>query len=39
MRLILRFCGFLFAAGTILFLVGIGAGAGLLWHFSKDLPD
>jgi penicillin-binding protein 1A len=39
MRLLLRFCGFLFAAGTILFLVGIGAGAGLLWHFSKDLPD
>jgi penicillin-binding protein 1A len=39
MKLLLRFCGFLFAAGTILFLVGIGAGAGLLWHFSKDLPD
>jgi penicillin-binding protein 1A len=39
MRLILRFLGFLFAAGTILFIVGIGAVAGLLWHFSKDLPD
>ena len=39
MRLLLRFFGFVFAAGTILFLVGIGAGAGLLWHFSKDLPD
>ena len=39
MRLLLRFCGFLFAAGTILFLVGVGAAAGLLWHFSKDLPD
>ena len=39
MRLLLRFCGFLFAAGTIVFLVSIGAGAGLLWHFSKDLPD
>ena len=39
MRLFLRFFGFLFAAGTIVFLVGIGAGAGLLWHFSKDLPD
>src|SRR5262249_743746 len=24
---------------TILFLVAVGAGAGLLWHFSKDLPD
>jgi len=39
MRLLLRFCGFVFAAGTILFLVGVGAAAGLLWHFSKDLPD
>ena len=39
MRLVLRFCGFLFAAGTIVFLVGVGATAGLLWHFSKDLPD
>jgi penicillin-binding protein 1A len=39
MRLVLRFFGFLFAVGTIVFLVGIGAAAGLLWHFSKDLPD
>ena len=39
MKLLLRFCGFVFAAGTILFLVGVGAAAGLLWHFSKDLPD
>ena len=39
MKLLLRFLGFLFAAGTILFLVGIGAVAGVLWHFSKDLPD
>src|SRR5687768_16588489 len=39
MRLLLRFFGFLFAAGTILFLVGVGAVAGLVWHFSKDLPD
>jgi penicillin-binding protein 1A len=31
--------GFLFAAGTILFLVGVGAVAGLVWHFSRDLPD
>ena len=30
MRLLLRFCGFLFAAGTIVFLVAVGAGAGLL---------
>jgi penicillin-binding protein 1A len=39
MRLFLRFLGFLFAAGTIVFLVGVAAVAGLLWHFSKDLPD
>jgi penicillin-binding protein 1A len=38
-KLLLRFLGFLFAAGTILFIVGIGATAGLLWHFSKGLPD
>src|SRR6202521_2444031 len=39
MRLLLRFLGFLFAVGTILFLVGIAAAAGLFWHYSKDLPD
>lgn len=31
--------GFLFAAGTIVFLVGVAAAAGLIWHYSKDLPD
>src|SRR4029079_9531145 len=39
MKLLLRFFGLLFAAGTILFVVGVAAAAGLLWHFSKDLPD
>ncbi|MFC0242691.1 penicillin-binding protein 1A [Rhodopseudomonas telluris] len=39
MRFLLRFFGFLFAAGTIVFLVGVAAAAGLIWHFSKDLPD
>ena len=39
MRLLFRFMGFLFAAGTILFLVGVAAVAGGIWHFSKDLPD
>jgi penicillin-binding protein 1A len=39
MKLILRFLGFLFAAGTILFVVGVAATAGVLWHFSKELPD
>jgi penicillin-binding protein 1A len=38
-KFILRFFGFLFAAGTTAFVVGIAATAGLLWHFSKDLPD
>src|SRR3979490_1628927 len=39
MRLLVRFMGLLFAAGTVLFLVGVAATAGLIWHFSKDLPD
>src|SRR6201985_2117061 len=39
MRLLVRFFGFLFAAGTVVFLVGVAAVAGLIWHFSKDLPD
>src|SRR6202022_844176 len=37
--LLLRFLGFLFAVGTIFFIVGVAAMAGLLWHYSKDLPD
>src|SRR6201987_905453 len=39
MKLLLRFLGFLFAVGTIVFIVGVAATAGLLWHYSKDLPD
>ncbi len=39
MRFMLRFLGFVFAVGSILFLVGVGAVAGLFWHYSKDLPD
>jgi penicillin-binding protein 1A len=39
MRFLIRFLGFLFALGTLLFLVGVGAAAGLLYHFSQDLPD
>src|SRR5262249_42534813 len=30
---------FLFAVGTIFFVVGVAAVAGLLWHYSKDLPE
>jgi penicillin-binding protein 1A len=39
MRLLVRFLGFLFAAGTVVFLVGVAGVAGLIWHFSQDLPD
>ncbi|KQZ00711.1 penicillin-binding protein [Pseudolabrys sp. Root1462] len=39
MKFLLRFLGFLFAAGTIMFVVGVAAVSGLLWHYSKDLPD
>jgi penicillin-binding protein 1A len=39
MRLFLRFIGWVFAGGTIIFLVGVAAVAGVLWHFSNDLPD
>jgi penicillin-binding protein 1A len=39
MKVLLRFLGFLFAVGTIIFIVGVSATAAVLWHFSKDLPD
>ena len=39
MKLWLRFFGFLFAAGTTVFVVAIAGAAGMLWHYSKDLPD
>jgi penicillin-binding protein 1A len=39
MKLVLRFLGFLFATGSVLFLVGIAGVGALLWHFSRDLPD
>ncbi len=39
MRFLVRFMGFLFAAGTVVFLVGVAAMAGLIWHYSRDLPD
>ena len=39
MRLLVRFLGFLFAAGAILFVVGAVAATSLIWHYSKDLPD
>src|SRR6516225_3290082 len=39
MKLFLRFFGWIFAGGTIGFCAGATAVAGLLWHFSKELPD
>src|SRR5213595_1457811 len=39
MRLLVRCLGFLFAAGTVVFLVGVAGVAGAIWHFSKDLPE
>ena len=39
MRFLVRFFGFLFTAGTVVFLVGVAGVAGAIWHFSRDLPD
>ncbi len=39
MRLLMRFFGFLFAAGAILFVVGAVAATALVYHYSKDLPE
>ncbi|HEY7299898.1 MAG TPA: penicillin-binding protein 1A [Xanthobacteraceae bacterium] len=39
MRLFFRFLGWIFAGGTIVFCAGASALAGLLWHFSRELPD
>jgi penicillin-binding protein 1A len=39
MRFLIRFLGFLFAAGTLVFLVAVAGVAGLLYHFNQDLPD
>lgn len=39
MRFVLRFFGWLFAVGAVVFLLGIAAVALVIWHYSKDLPD
>src|SRR5580693_710270 len=39
MKRLMRIFGFLFATGTVVFLAAVAAAAGLIWHFSKDLPD
>jgi penicillin-binding protein 1A len=39
MRLVLRFFGFLFTFGTIIFVLAAGSALGLYLKYSKDLPD
>src|SRR3954464_14418509 len=39
MRFVIRFLGFLFTIGTIVFLVGVAGAAGGIWYFSRELPD
>jgi penicillin-binding protein 1A len=39
MRYMIRFLGFLFAAGSLVFLVVVAGVAGLLYHYNQDLPD
>src|ERR1043166_2738288 len=39
MKLLFRFLGWMFALGTIVIIAGGAGAAGVLWHFSKDLPD
>ncbi|WP_024880658.1 penicillin-binding protein 1A [Methylosinus sp. LW3] len=39
MRLLVRFFGFLFATGAIVFLIAVTGAAGVVYVFSKDLPD
>jgi penicillin-binding protein 1A len=39
MRFVIRFLGFLFTIGTIVFLVGVAGVAGGIWYFSRELPD
>ena len=39
MRFFVRFLGFLFAAGAIVFVVGAVGATFAVWHFSKDLPE
>src|SRR3982751_5429051 len=39
MSIMVRFLVFLLASGTVVFLVGVAGVAGMIWHYSKDLPD
>ncbi len=39
MRFILRFLGFAFALGTVVFFIGAGVLGFVIWKYSQDLPD
>jgi len=39
MRFVLRFFGFLFSIGAMLFVIGAAALGYFYWQYSKDLPD
>src|SRR3979490_365152 len=39
MRWLVRFVGFLFAVGTVVFLAAAGLVGGFFYFFDKDLPD
>jgi penicillin-binding protein 1A len=39
MRIILRFFGFLFSIGAVLFVMGAVVLGYFYWHYSQDLPD
>ncbi|MDE2363201.1 MAG: transglycosylase domain-containing protein, partial [Hyphomicrobiales bacterium] len=39
MRMIGRFLGFVFATGAILFVLGALVAGGLIYNYSRDLPD
>lgn len=39
MRQIIRFLGFIFTTGAILFVIGATAAGVLIWKFERDLPD
>ena len=39
MKRLLRFLGWAFTVGTILFLGSVAVGGGMLWMFSRELPD
>ena len=39
MRFVLRFFGFLFSAGAIVFLLGAVVAGYFYWQYSQDLPD